>query len=70
MLVLPVLLFLSDTSESDSALWGKTICLCGGVHMSSVELCVLEMAEKARSFTKGDVTSATGIQPVFFLKEI
>lgn len=30
--------------------------------MSSVELCLLEMTEKARSFTKEDVTSATGIQ--------
>lgn len=34
--------------------------------MSSVELCLLEMAEKARSFTKGDVTSATGIQHFLF----
>lgn len=47
MLLLPVLLFLSSASESNSGLWGKIICLCGGVHMSPVELCLLEMAEKA-----------------------
>lgn len=45
MLLLPVLLFLS--LQSHSALWGKMICLCGGLHMSSVELCLLEIAKIA-----------------------
>lgn len=63
----------SLTSESHSALWGKMICLCGGVHMSSVELCLLETAEIAEftgALLRGmwHLLQASSIP--FFLKEI
>lgn len=61
----------SLTSESHSALWGKMICLCGGVHVSSVELLSVRNSRDSRihrSFTGGDVASATGIQHSLLFK--
>lgn len=67
-----LLLFLSSTSESHSALWGIMICLCGGVHMSCVELYLLEMAEKAE-FTRALLRGTWHLpqaSSILFLKEI
>lgn len=68
MLVLLVLLFLSSTPESPSAL-GKNylfVWRCSHVFCAALSVRNGRGSRIHRSFTEGDVTSATGGQSSFF----